>query len=416
MEQYCKNFRIFFHALIVSNVFVGCISLLFPIQLYALDSVLTNTTATPYSSYSTDTSSPKVRYFEITNGSAMVRSALDPEAQVLGIAQKGSSFPLLAESESWCKIRYNESVGWVEQRLGKITQKTPDSSFAAKFPRMVLLVLAVLFVIALISLGIMALVRLLSKNDKTIFIQKSVLIISDREKHVVNALTNTNTTLKSCFAELGFKIISVEDMIGAQRSLLNNLPDLILVDWQISTTIQKQISDLQRSRTSLGNAVVIYFNVQDGQVPVDALDVSNIFYMGVNITDRDIFKVVTPLIITDNRSNRIRKSVNTSALEGDIGDGNLSEVFQFLEIGKKTGVLSILQTELIGAVYFEEGRIVHAATPTKIGRDAVFEILSMPHGHFSFLLDKYAKKNSLNASTLELLMEWAKISDEANRR
>jgi hypothetical protein len=124
---------------------------------------------------------------------------------------------------------------------------------------------------------------------------------------------------------------------------------------------------------------------------------------------------VTPLIMAAKSSRTIKKSVQTSALEGDIRLGNLMEVMQFIEIGKKTGCLYITVKSPFGLIYFENGRITYAATQGVQGKEAVFEILNLKEGHFHLVLDKTSQSKNVNLSTLEVLMDWTKVKDEALR-
>jgi hypothetical protein len=88
---------------------------------------------------------------------------------------------------------------------------------------------------------------------------------------------------------------------------------------------------------------------------------------------------------------------------------------QFIEIGRKTGCLYTVIDKPFGLIYFEQGRLTYAATQTRQGRDAVFEMLNLKKGHFHFVLDKTSQTKNVDLSTLEILMEWTKTVDEAHR-
>ena len=105
-----------------------------------------------------------------------------------------------------------------------------------------------------------------------------------------------------------------------------------------------------------------------------------------------------------------------SAFQGDIAESSISEVLEFIEMGKKTGCLQIESESPLGILFFQQGRIVHAAAVDGMrGRDAVNYALGLKAGNFKFLLDKQPKVRDVNLSTLEVLMEWSKAADEARR-
>lgn len=115
-------------------------------------------------------------------------------------------------------------------------------------------------------------------------------------------------------------------------------------------------------------------------------------------------------------SRTTQKATAAAALEGDIAEGNLPEIMQFIETGKKTGCL-LIETDLpLGMIYFGQGRIIHAAAANNVmGREAISFLLRLKQGKFKFLLNKEPKTSDLNLSTLEVLMEWSKTEDEAHR-
>ncbi|HAJ79832.1 MAG TPA: hypothetical protein DCO75_08675, partial [Fibrobacteres bacterium] len=162
--------------------------------------------------------------------------------------------------------------------------------------------------------------------------------------------------------------------------------------------------------------IVIFYNVPD-PAEISRLNRSPyIYYVGLVFSDRDIFKIITPLIMSEKTVERsFKKSVQNSALEGEIGSGNLVEVMQFIEIGKKTGCLYISLKMPLGIIYFEQGRITYSAAPGSKGENALNDILNLKDGHFNFVLDKVSSEKNLNCSTLEVLMEWTKSKDEADR-
>jgi uncharacterized protein YgiM (DUF1202 family) len=132
--------------------------------------------------------------------------------------------------------------------------------------------------------------------------------------------------------------------------------------------------------------------------------------------------VVAGLLLFLRRKARARKRALEkktgagSALEGDIAESNLPEILQFIEIGKKTGCLQLEDSGPLGIIYFDNGRIIHAAAVDHLaGREAVYYVLNLQKGNFRFLLDKRPKVRDLDLSTLEVLMEWTKTEDEAHR-
>jgi hypothetical protein len=90
----------------------------------------------------------------------------------------------------------------------------------------------------------------------------------------------------------------------------------------------------------------------------------------------------------------------------------LAEFLQFLEVGKKTGLLSVEHDQPIGVINFEDGEISFAQTHMQEGTEAVFEILSISQGKFHFFPGKPQGVSQTKYCVTELLMHWVHRVDE----
>jgi hypothetical protein len=61
---------------------------------------------------------------------------------------------------------------------------------------------------------------------------------------------------------------------------------------------------------------------------------------------------------------------------------SLVNLIQFLELEKKTGILSIVSESRSGHLYFQEGKIVNAVQGTLRGLEAVYRLLNWTDGEF----------------------------------
>jgi hypothetical protein len=129
-------------------------------------------------------------------------------------------------------------------------------------------------------------------------------------------------------------------------------------------------------------------------------------------------------------------------IEGPIQELGLPDVFQLLDLSRKTGLLRITSRTLgdEGTIYFEGGRVVHAtlrskppgsdaglerATPRELQRKArahienvVFDLMSWTEGFFHFEegeLPDLAVVAPVSVATESLLMESARRIDEWSR-
>jgi hypothetical protein len=286
----------------------------------------------------------------------------------------------------------------------------------SKLPGILLIVLMAVSVTLVLILGsIFVILSLRRQKFKRYATRRDVLIISPFDKEIRYSLTDAFSTVSKCFTEIGFKVSVSRDIDHARNLLVHYAPDVLFVDWQMDKKILAKIESILSEKESISSLILIFYNVPDPSETARRGLPANYHFIGELFSDRDIFKIVNPLILSGQSSHTFKKSVQSSALEGAIGSGNLVEVMQFIEIGKKTGCLYITLESPVGIIYFEQGRITYATAPNAQGRPAVEEILSMKEGHFHFVLDKISATKNLDCSTLEVLMEWTKRIDEAHR-
>ncbi len=100
-------------------------------------------------------------------------------------------------------------------------------------------------------------------------------------------------------------------------------------------------------------------------------------------------------------------------LSGDLGEIPVFAVLQMLEMGGKTGLLTIDADAGPVRAWLESGRAVHAETEKSTGFEAALVLASVDHGHFDFATDIAPPERSMDASVTEVLLEASRILDEA---
>ncbi|MBD3419536.1 MAG: DUF4388 domain-containing protein [Chitinivibrionales bacterium] len=367
---------------------------------------------------------PPPRYVEITRGPVVgVYKEMNPKSPVFErMARQGERFRLLYDGVSWYQIIYQDSVGWIEKRYAKIYQQTKVDSIKEKLPFIGLLtliggILAFVILLLFIILAGKSLVRKMKQGSSVKEqLGKSCLIVGDSAKEVSDAFTNEKKTLEKCFTETGLEVVKAHEFNVAQNILFQSVPDIMLVDWHDSPNIHQAVERVFSHQVSLAKVLVIFYNVEDPITQPKSTIIPQVHYLGAKFTDRDIFKVVTPIILAHHEATATNHSTESRAMEGAVSAGNLSELMQFIEIGAKTGCLLIEHNRRPhGMVFFENGAITFADTGSLKGKEAVLHILSLQAGRFHFILNKKPQSTNVTAPTISLLMEWAQAKDEASR-
>jgi len=370
-----------------------------------------------------DEAQTRVRYARVIVNNTHIFANLDEGPQyspVLYTARmKGDYFTLVGEGNSWCKVVYKDTTGWIKRSAIEIVDDTlAANSILMSDAKTFLTVLGIIGALILLIVTIVTLRHVRAGRRRNVFVQKNALIIAKENKLVQFTLTNAMGPIERCFTEIGFNVNLVKDSVTARNSIEHTMPDIILVDWNFETAIFAKIENLFSRLSAGANTHFLFFNVPDPSAVPKSNVLKNVNFLGITVSDRDIFHVVTPILVqhAGQSAKDIQKSVQRCALEGEIAGGNLLEVLQFIEIGSKTGCLMVETKGPFGLVYFQDGRIVYAAAAKGQGVDAVYDILNLPSGKFRFITNKQPKTTNLNLPTLSVLMEWTKEKDEARRR
>lgn len=109
------------------------------------------------------------------------------------------------------------------------------------------------------------------------------------------------------------------------------------------------------------------------------------------------------------------RSPARDVLRGDLEEIPTFVVLQMLEVGRKTGVLTIESEPGGGRIWLAGGSPVHAETEKKAGLEAALELVGCERGRFSFEPGARAPERTISAGITEILIEGSRLADEADR-
>ena len=351
----------------------------------------------------------EIAFFQVVNKDAVVLYMPLDGGPVLARIKKGDYFPVLDSTEKWLRIAYADTAGWVERDKGAITT-TPSSGIIDE--QLLILIIAAVLIIGAIAMVIVLFMRRMNKNKTKQTEPLRALIIARSSPDIQAIISNKIISLEKYLVAIGFSVKILHHPEGGQHFIEKFQPDVVFIDWNISSDIPGTVEILFAGFEQKKLPLAIFYNVPDpSAIPLIPV-LLRAYHLGVQFSDHDISKLITPTMLSRSST----KAPAASALEGDIAEGNLPEILQFIEIGKKNGCLLVETDSPVGMIYFGQGRIIHAAAANGLaGRDAINVLLALKQGHFRFLLNKQPKTSDLNLSTLEVLMEWTKTVDEAHR-
>jgi hypothetical protein len=103
------------------------------------------------------------------------------------------------------------------------------------------------------------------------------------------------------------------------------------------------------------------------------------------------------------------------ALQGNLEDFELTDVFQLIQLGQKDGGLRIQSEDDVGIVYFKDGMVIHAKTNSIQGEAAIDSILSWKRGRFVFNPNEETLERTVDLPIQQVILEAARRIDEMKK-
>jgi len=99
------------------------------------------------------------------------------------------------------------------------------------------------------------------------------------------------------------------------------------------------------------------------------------------------------------------EETNTSFLfSGNLKQTSIVDAVQFLEIGKREGVLHIYCGRRKGYITFSKGKVIDAFYRDKTARDAMYEMMALDEGDFYFESRKIEQPRLTSDSIMDIVM------------
>lgn len=363
-------------------------------------------------------------YVTVTEEATNIFSTIAPKLTLIGVAKKGDTFELLGKKDEYLRIKAWGRRGYIHEnsivvkevpKPEVVVEKEPELSDKEKIRAIVkeyFVVISIGLSLALI-LFVALIIRFIKKRieRKRLLYSRSALLLSKKAKKIIiSDKTGETSTLKAFLKQLDIHLTPVTSLHSFQERMIKHMPDLIIVDWTMEHTVASVIKD-QLSKYRLSSATtLIFFNVPDK----DRLFLSDGFGQAT-VYLHDEFPSVekTELILGEEKSTPIANiKKQDSHLAGVLGNSHLEDIIQLLGTSQKSGCLVVEDEDPYAVIFFMNGIIVDAITREGTpGRAAIFNALQMTEGSFYFMLNRQANEQTMQLSTMQLLMEWSQYQD-----
>jgi CheY-like chemotaxis protein len=220
--------------------------------------------------------------------------------------------------------------------------------------------------------------------------------------------------LQGALTPLGMVTVAT-DAADAVLKAVDDPPDLLVSDYRMPGMDGYQLVQKLKSRPAMASIAVILLATRaditeklSHHEPVDDF-VEKPFFL--KEATRRIKRVIDKIAL-----EKMAKTVpSDGVLRGSLAQMNVIDLVQSLEMGRKSGLLTLTNEGDKCEVYFVEGQVTHAVYGNLSGDPAVFRVLHWTGGNFQINFEGKTTQQTTTLNTQGLLMEGLRQLDESRR-
>ena len=210
----------------------------------------------------------------------------------------------------------------------------------------------------------------------------------------------------------GYDVTVVGDAKQASRVIFDMGVDLVLSEVNLPGTDGLRFCRALRENPASSNISFFFMTAEEGaRLAAQCLEA------GAD----DFFKKPVDL---EMLSLKIRNILNLKAssrgskkgITGTLQDMSATDIIQTLTIGEKDVEVHFTHQNQKGVIFIRQGEIIHAKTERMEGQEAFYRLMAWEDGEFEITTSSSFPARTIHDSAMSLLMEWARLADEASVR
>jgi CheY-like chemotaxis protein len=235
---------------------------------------------------------------------------------------------------------------------------------------------------------------------------KKILIIDEDQSLVVK--------LKDKLAQLGYKIGTAINGVIALQKVLNNPPDLILLELDLKIISGEKISQIIRANPKISEIPFFFFSKKPVEVSSFNKYKDQLILKPFNF-DEMVSKV--EMYFKAGEKKTPDSATLSNEISGHLSQISLADLLQVFHMNKKNGRLIIKYKDKNGVIFIKNGDVINAQIDNTEGEKAFYRLLMLKEERFNFLPEEFLPGESssipkINLAPDNLLMEGLRQKDE----
>jgi DNA-binding response OmpR family regulator len=222
-----------------------------------------------------------------------------------------------------------------------------------------------------------------------------------------NCVRDSSLTLR--LENDGYLVTTVSDAEKAANVITHAGTDLVISEVNLGGAGGIRLCRALRSNSGTSHIPFFFLTAEEGAgLATECLEAG---------ADDFLRKPADPEILT----LKIRRILALSApkgskkgITGTLHDMSVTDIIQSLTIGDKAVEVHISSMEKKGTIFIQDGEIVHSRTGALEGEEAFYHLVSWQEGEFEILPCATFPSRTIYGSTMSLLMEGARMTDEGD--
>lgn len=241
----------------------------------------------------------------------------------------------------------------------------------------------------------------------------SHILVADDDAWILRMVT---TVLE----KRGYSVETAVDGDDALSRALNHRPDLLITDVMMPKVDGWSLVRQLRSHAGLAMLPVIFLTAlssENDRIRGFRLGADDYVVKPFRFEELEL-RVAKTLRRTSQAAEEVRAQIKGSGLRGDLAQVGLASLLTLIEMERQTGQLHLRSPEgRAGSIWVRSGKVIQARFEDAIkpiNAECVYQFLTWSAGQFEFSAGPVEVDDEVNTSTMHLLMEGARLIDEAS--